>query len=351
MVSTHKQLVRLRRVYTSESWQQVLAGMASSGGRVQLPPASAQQAQFEVDLMSAIRYGVEPRNPETGHPQPFGLHAVHPRRDGLVLDLARSRADRADIIGRVTPVYVGKGADVGGVSGLRTRFLKDRTVLFDVHTGARVVVRNVTRDVWELGLRDYYGSDVAELRLLHERFDGPLPEEADFYEEFQVRHRTTSPGDALANSILSGLLRRAHIFRASQWMEFVDLWWNWSGEELTINVEWAGDLTHSEVIDRLVHPVFGLPFTLNHRGNCLCEPCMLRDYSVDMRDTVIGSICLALRRSRMYDPDRRVPPECSGDTALSLSRRERWTRPLTNVGMARRTSTNAGWGVVQERTD
>lgn len=178
---------------------------------------------------------------------------------------------------------------------------------------------------WARGLQDYYGADVGELTFLHEHVEEPLAEEAAFHREHHVRNQTR-PRDIHGAAILSGLLRRAHIFSAAGRMNFVDLWWNWSGSELLINLEWAGDLTHGQVIDRVLHPVFGLPFTLADRGDCLCDPCMLAGYSVDLVDTVMGCVTLALRRSRMYDADKVVRPTCTGEIALSQRRRARWTR-------------------------
>lgn len=323
-MSHSKGMLGVRRRYTAESWQQALAGLDRSQGSIELPSASAEQAWFEAKVLLAIGYGMEPRNLVTGRAQPFGLHAVLPHSSGLVLDVARSWTDRMDVVARLSPVLSDGG--IAGVSGLRTMFYPDRTVIHPVDGGARIVLRKLTRDDWTRALRENYGTGGDDMHFLHEELGDPHPEELRFGRA--RRSPAPTPTDELRDSMLSGLLRRAHIFSCRGQMDFVDTWWHPSRSTAAIQVEWAGDLTHALVVDRLLHPVFGLPFTLVDREDCLCDPCLRMGYSVEMMDTISGCVGLSLRRNKTVDEITRgrTRPVCSGDADISRRRRQRWSR-------------------------
>ncbi len=325
MVSNRKRLMRDRQLYTAESWEQLHLAAASNAGLLQLPWVTGFQAQFEADVLTRLGYGIEPRDEKNSESHPFGIRAVTVRSN-LEVKLPSARNEFAEVIGRLTPVYVSRGEYVDGVSGLRCLFKPGGTTVYNSLTGASVVLAKVDRNMWSRGLSDYYGENEAkELRFLHEQVDGPVREEREFHRCYR-QNRAFSLDYGVGEVFLSALLRRPQIFGSRSRLEFVDLWRKWIGDDcLLINIEWAGELEHGDVVERFLHPVFGLPFALTRFGDCLCDSCLCNGYSIDMIDTVYGQVQLALRRSRLFDADRRLPKVCAGDEAMSEDRRRRWS--------------------------
>ncbi|MEV0434102.1 hypothetical protein [Nocardia sp. NPDC050413] len=114
-------------------------------------------------------------------------------------------------------------------------------------------------------------------------------------------------------------------------MRFVDLWRDVRENDSLIQVEWAGHLTHGQVIEKLLDRRFGLPFEMiDHE--CYCDHCSAGVYSYTLRDTISGSVRLNLRRSTLYDDELEPSPHPTSRAdvqACSLTR-------FTELGTYRR---------------
>ncbi|MFD1150250.1 hypothetical protein [Saccharothrix hoggarensis] len=130
---------------------------------------------------------------------------------------------------------------VAGAPGLRVVRHPRSVELRFADVDASVHLAGVDERAWADGMK--YVRTLLKGRALSDRFvDGPLTAaERDHLEETP---RPTGVGSAV--------LRRYHLFTAAPWVRALaqgDRWW----------VEWPESLGVTTVADRLLHPVFGLP--------------------------------------------------------------------------------------------
>lgn len=308
MANNRKRLIHQRRQFTNERHCRALAELRASRGNSDLiPAANPTQADFEAELLERIGYGTSPQETPSGDQHPFGVLEVIPREGELELVLSNSRDAFTKFVSDVSPMLDRDQLGVSGFVGLRAAFRNGKTVLNRLNAPGKVIIRGVSEDDWMSALyesfevRDYVDSAYLGSRAtLHDA------EKQDLADLPFPNQRT---GDRVAIEILSGILRRKHIFRAQSQVKFIDLWFNFYSHGADINIEWAGDLSHASLISRLLDGNCGLPLKVANPDRCYCEPCTASTYQVTLRDRKIGKIKLNLRRSDLYDdelPLRRV---------------------------------------------
>lgn len=197
---------------------------------------------------------------------------------------------------------------MSGVPGLRVSFNSRGAVLRRLQLPGKILLLGITEESWRRALRSEYDESLlaneylAERKVLHGE------------EEYTIENYSFSCNSVrdtrIAKSILSGLVRRPHVFRARSRMYFTDVWCNNFYDGSVINVEWAGDLPHGDAISMLTDPKFGLPLRFKRPEYCHCEPCAEQTYSIDLCDIETGSTELHLRRSSLYD--EKLPKKISG---------------------------------------
>ncbi|WP_447003480.1 hypothetical protein ACRAKI_27980 [Saccharothrix isguenensis] len=256
------QLVDLRRTYTGENLTQAVPAVkavlhdlpddrrervvdALRGGKADvrglfLPDAEDddQRALECVVLQAGLDAAahLQLRPPASMMRPAHAFAAVEPGAD-LRLHLAEHAL--GPLLYELLPRYDGDW--VAGAAGLRVAHHPRSVELRLVGLGAAVHLAGVDERAWADGMK--YVRNLLQGRDLGDRFiDGPLaPAERDRLEEAP---RPTGVGSAL--------LRRYPLFAAAPWVRALvqgDQWW----------VEWPTSLGVPKVADRLLHPVFGLP--------------------------------------------------------------------------------------------
>ncbi|MDQ3576895.1 MAG: hypothetical protein M3443_04690 [Actinomycetota bacterium] len=308
MAGNLKQLIRVRQTYTNEGHSQAWAAIRSLSPHSPLiPVASPAQAEFEAAILGRIGYGLCPQDLGSGVRQPFGIVSVIPRVRELIVSLGDCEDALAEFVAKIAPC-VHEDLDFSGVEGIRARFTRSGVILHRLHVPGRIVLRGVSEADWNSALETGF----ADADILGKSYMGSrtsLHDTERWYIDKSSHRRDLSPNIRVAHHILSGLLRRLHLFRARSQMRFTDLWFNLLRDGAVINIEWAGDLPHLDVISRITDRRFGLPLEVHEHDGCCCEPCMVGEYSITMRDSITKSVILHLRRSHLYDdvlPDRRT---------------------------------------------
>ncbi|MBF6320538.1 hypothetical protein IU453_27725 [Nocardia cyriacigeorgica] len=293
--------------YTGEKYCQALTdirSLVSRCGQVAIPNASLEQARLEAALLWAVGYGIAPQAPN-GASHPFGIVAASPSGKGLQLVVGPLGSFLLRIVPRL------ETGSVCGIPGLRVRFTNVGALLTQFGSKAVVLLRDVDAVSWRDALDGQVVSDPESLRESMLCNNEQLhPVEAE--ELAEIRRARTESSDT-TDRIMSGLLRRPHIFSGTPLMKFVDFWRVDSGERSTLQIEWAGHLTHGQVIEKLIDKRFGLPLEMVD-GECCCDHCSEGVYGYRLRDKIFGSVDLRLRRSTLYD-DELEPLPHAGDRA------------------------------------
>ncbi|MEJ2855373.1 MULTISPECIES: hypothetical protein [unclassified Saccharothrix] len=130
---------------------------------------------------------------------------------------------------------------VAGVAGLRIHRHPRSVEVRLLDLDASVVLSGVDDAAWAVGMK--YVRTLLKGRDLHGPFiEGPLTAVEE--EHLEQHPRPTGLGSAL--------LRRYHLFTKAPWVRSLprrDEWW----------LEWPESLGVTAVVDRLLHPVFGVP--------------------------------------------------------------------------------------------
>jgi hypothetical protein len=310
-----RKLIRSRRDYTNEQ-------RTRARDEIQLitppepliPVASRVQADFEAQLLDRIGYGVSPQDARTRVQNPFGIESLVPRVNELEIVLQRSDDVLEHFLTKVSP-FVDDGDNLAGVPGLRVTFTDDDAVLFRLHAGGWIVLKGLTEDAWaNILLKDYNDTDddIESIKRGYQYDASALHEVEEYALDMYPWGGGSSRRTDVMNSILSGILRRPHAFRADSQMRFTDLWFNWHQRGGIISIEWAGDLSHFDLVQRLMDERFGLPMAIFDHEGCYCEPCLAKThcYSINLVDTMGEGIELALRRSNLYD--EKLPARDTG---------------------------------------
>ncbi|RDI53335.1 hypothetical protein [Nocardia mexicana] len=289
--------------YTNEPYCQARQALLAipHSGRL-LPDAPLGQARFEAAVLRSVGYGISPQCGGRGSTQPFGIQSVSPGCCGLEIRLSSNPKSANDFLYRISPILADGG--VNGIAGLRVTFSRRGAVLSMYETDGTVLVRGVDEKSWMAALvavsgkrtlRNYLGGTDA----LHE------VEEAEMC---LYRRMPSRSGLDSAEVLLSGIIRRAHMFRCRD-LRFLDLWTDVSVDDAVIKIEWAGDLTHHQVISRAIDKRFGLPLKVVDK-KCFCDHCTSDTYEIHLLDTVDERVHVYLRRSSLYDDE--LPPRPTG---------------------------------------
>lgn len=312
MAGNFKKLVRTRQRYTNEPlWRLREVIRSTSCGDSLIPAAEPRQAEFEAELLGSVGYGISPQETDSVVKHPFGIVSVAPGEQVLEIVLADSCA--AAFISKIAP-FVDEGrSNVSGVVGLRVSFDGRGAVLRRLHCPGSIVLRGIGEQAWYACLAE----DFDDLDAAVQCYIGSSPAlhalERGYLDEFPFVDRCAS--DRTGVEIISGILRRAGAFRAPSRMFFTDLWFNLLGDEAIINVEWSGDLSHFDLISRLLDGRFGLPLEVVDKEQCYCDPCTRHTYAVDLRDRPGGNVLLSLRRSELNG--KKLPPRRSGPCSFA----------------------------------
>jgi hypothetical protein len=275
-----------------------------------IPCADTAQAAFEAEIFDRVGYGICPQDLDSGARQPFGLRSLSPAEDKLELSLANCDGSFEAFISKISPCLHTDGADMSGVPGLRVDFDDSGATLRRLQAPGIVVLRGVDRDGWNEALRKSF-EDPEMLVSFYLGGASALHE----VEKFHIANYTLECRSVLdsvvAHRILSGILRRAFVFSAKSQMRFTDLWFNFLRDRVLVNIEWAGDLCHYDVIRDLLDKRFGLPLQIIPGEDCHCEPCTVDTYAINLKDSISGIVELSLRRSHLYRdvlPKRKSGP-------------------------------------------
>ncbi|MFB9928280.1 hypothetical protein ACFORO_09865 [Amycolatopsis halotolerans] len=325
MTKNRSKAVRSRQGYTNEQYCRVLKEISNINRDTALiPEASFEQAQFEAEILEKVGYGIDPQNLKPGPQHPFGISSVTPRENELELLLHDSGDSIEDFVSKIAPMIREGAGNLSGIPGLRAEFTKRGAILRRLHASGEVILPGISPDVWHAAIRETFPDPGFFDTAYQGDADKLHDEEAYMIETYPMVDGGKS--HALAVKILSGLLRRVHAFRARTKMEFTDLWFNFFGDGgAVINIEWAGDLTHHEIVTRLLTPRFGLPLNADNSEHCYCEPCAAETYSFELRECSGLDIVLYLRRNRMYENEHTVRPSGACQLAGTAS-------ALTNSG-------------------
>lgn len=310
MANRFKHIARRRRDFTNESYCQALGELRLLSSETPIiPTASPGQAGLEVEVLEKIGYGIKPQGLHRGTRHPFGIRSVTPRRDELEISLPDEKCF-ANFVSRVSPVLHDDHIATSGVPGLRVSFSRSGAALHRIHSPGKVILKGIDKSSWKTAL-DHAFEDPTVLR---EQYLGSA-QELHEVEEFEITNYTYACDSKhhtdAANLILSGFLRRVHMFRARSQMRFTDLWFNFYNDGAVINLEWSGDLPHIDLIRRITDRRLGLPLKLDEYDRCLCEPCTANTYGIGMRDTLSGTTSVQLRWSSLHAdelPKRKTGP-------------------------------------------
>lgn len=301
-----KQAARERQERTGLTYSQAL------DAEIAFPEAAPGQAAFEAQLMRRIGYGLRSEENGSTSQRAFGIRGVSATRKELSITLD-SRLALIAFACAVAPVLYPERDGVDGVPGLRVA-CSDRGL--KLHRGTlpgSVVLVDVDAAQWAEALEQGYDPD-------HLHRSTYLGDRAGLH-FLEARELSTSPfvnprpHESIRFSLISGILRRPHVFHCDSWMRFTDLWFG-LGRDADINIEWAGDLSYHDVVSRLTDPRLGLPLRWRDALSCRCEPCVNRKYAVDLRHVRDSSVRIWLTHSDMYDDEfpRSMPRPCQNAT-------------------------------------
>ncbi|MFI2473069.1 hypothetical protein [Nocardia xishanensis] len=307
MTGNLTQLARRRQEYTGETFCQARDGMLASARDGAIPEPTLEQARFEAEILSNAGYGIGPQDPLSGKSRPFGILAAFPDKGMLQLSMG---TDLGRFLISVVPILEGDFY-ARGIAGLRVHFTADGAVLTRFGSTATVVLRDIDAQTWREALGGQYDCSAEE--ITEQTGDSLLCEAGELHpaelDELAAIEECRGISSDACDLLMSGLLRRLHIFAGNPVMKFVDLWRNDCGDKSRINIEWAGHLTHKRVITGLLDETFGLPLEMAEPA-CYCDCCSTRVYSYTLRDIATGRVSVYLRRSALYDDE--LHPERPG---------------------------------------
>ncbi|MFF2085450.1 hypothetical protein ACFVVM_16875 [Nocardia sp. NPDC058176] len=298
--------------YTGEKYCQALAdirSLASRSAEVAIPTASLDQARLEAAILWAVGYGSTSQDVVKEVSQPFGIAAASPRRKGLQLSVG---AALGSFLIRVIP-RIDSNSIVVGIPGLRVKFTSAGARLTQFGSRAAVMLRGVDALTWREALESRIVDDPESFHRSVLCHDDRL-HRVEVEELAEIQNSRTESSD-FSDRMMSGLLRRPQVFRGTPVMKFVDLWRDIHEHDSLIQVEWAGHLTHGQVIEKLLDKRFGLPFEMVDH-DCYCDDCSAGVYRYTLRDTVFGSVSLCLRRSTLYDDELQPLGHSSDPTGI-----------------------------------
>lgn len=310
MAKQFKYAARNRQTYTNETYCQARNEIRVLPSDIPfIPSAAPAQAEFEMEFLDRIGYGVRPQSLDSSVRHPFGIISVIPREQELELSVNDDKESFPGFVSRIAPTFYSDRTGVSGIAGLRVSFTDEGAILRRLHGHGKIILRRIKQQFWEWALDESFGNDTTQDQYLGSR--STLHEFEKYEIETYPPVCDTERDTQVGNLILSGILRRPHLFRARTQMRFTDLWFNHFTDNISINIEWAGDLPHCEIIKRITDRKFGLPLFVDEEHKCYCEPCTANTYRIQMRDSVTGNIELNLRRSSLYEkemPSRRTGP-------------------------------------------
>lgn len=278
----------------------------SQDGQAPIPDATADQAAFETRLLLAWGYcdysrweeGIAEWQARHASYPPFGFCYVLPTAKELEVSLHPALLPQ--FIHCVLPKLETGGTEVYGIAGLRAH-VHDRFVLLARPDHPGQIRIRVSRHRWNHAVQQALEGIPPQNIPWVNRPDAWHPAEAAFRRRYGYLRDHGPEG----NAFLSGLLRRCHALASDSHTQYWHLW----GNGRDIELEWRGGATHQVVIDRLLHPVYGLDAELEDPDlACRCDDRPTRYYN-ECYSVVLagpGGMTLNLRRQRPYEVERQA---------------------------------------------
>ncbi|MEU0486471.1 hypothetical protein ABZ260_45825 [Streptosporangium sp. NPDC006013] len=228
-----------------------------------------------------------PLNSERPSYPPFGFRYVVPLSDEFQLEVHPDLLP--DFVGQVMPGVETDGTEVRGVVGLRAEVHAKHVLLTRPGLPGRIKVL-VRSSVWEAAVALAIDDVNRDMAVWIDHPDEWTSKEV----HFQELNKDLFDLGVSGNSFMSGLIRRCHAIYGDQHVHYWSLW-----IDRDIQLEWRGGPTHNVVIERLLHPDFGLNASLEDQSRrCYCEESDRsgRDYCYRIAITSSSGLGLALRR-------------------------------------------------------
>lgn len=292
MPDKFRSMARRLQAFTGEPLQRAVGRLRAAPWEAPIPAATRAQAEFEMRFLRKVgRCAVSDGYGRLPHDPPWAMTWVSPYPQALEVNV---RADALpDLVNAILPHWHESGDGPNGVAGLRFRVVPGGVELFQLELPGVIRLMRVTPRAWwravAVALNDRAEADCTE--LWHSHPSRLAPEEEAFARSFEPGYNNT-PGETYSDVVAlgSGLLRRQFVL-AQPFTPCVDLWMNPG----VIELEWFNGPTHTEVIDALTDPVFGMPTKADASCRCAAGSCR---YSILLKTTpAIDGGCIALRRN------------------------------------------------------
>lgn len=222
MANQFKHAARNRQTFTNETYCQARNEIrVLSPDTPFIPPAAPAQAEFEMEFLDRIGYGVRPQSLDSGVRHPFGIISVIPREQELELSVKDDKESFPSFVSRIAPTFYSDRTGVSGIAGLRVSFTDEAAILRRLHGRGKIILRGIRQHFWEWALDESFGNGTTQDQYLGSR--RTLHE----FEKYEIENYPpvcdTERDTQVGNLILSGILRRLHLFRARTQMRFTDL--------------------------------------------------------------------------------------------------------------------------------
>jgi hypothetical protein len=257
-------LARRRQKYTGEKLHRAVSHLRALCWQEPLPTASPSQAQLELEVLIELgRHAcVEGLGWRPGG-DPLGIAWLTPLPDAL--ELATKPEALPDIVALLPTVA--PDDEPSGIPGLRARRYGAGVELYRLGLPGRIRLPGLSEPRWRhaVGVAYYDVLHVeASARAWRTHPHRMHPDEQAMARLSTSGHASTPLNEADAAGAASALLRRHLLFRSANPLTSLHVWQNADRIEL----QWYDGPHHTDIIDELLHPVMGLPGTVD--GSCRC---------------------------------------------------------------------------------